>query len=76
MNKITMGCLGEQHLLLFGAIIQWFARYELLIQEVISTIVGAELTSVIPLTRNLDFKRQTACFARPTTSLDDSSRSV
>jgi len=50
-----MGCLGEQHLLLFGAIIQWFARYELLIQQVIAKIVGTELASVILVTRNLDF---------------------
>ena len=55
MNKISMGCLSERHLLLFGAIIQCFARYELLIQEVIATVVGAELASVILLTRNLDF---------------------
>jgi hypothetical protein len=55
MNKMAMGCLGEQHLLLFGSVIQWFARYELLIQEVIATVVGAELASVILLTRHLDF---------------------
>ena len=55
MNKMTMGCLSEQHLLLFGAIIQWFSRYEFLIQEVIATVVGAELAPVILLTRNLDF---------------------
>lgn len=55
MNKTSMDCLSEQHLLLFGSIIQWFARYELLIQEVIATIVGAEPASVILLTRSLDF---------------------
>jgi hypothetical protein len=55
INKRTMGCLNEQHLLLFGAVIQWFARYELLIQEVIATVAGAELASVTLLTRNLDF---------------------
>jgi hypothetical protein len=54
MNKMAMGCLSEQHLLLLGAVIQWFARYELLIQEVIATVVGAELASVILLTRHLD----------------------
>jgi hypothetical protein len=55
MNKMTMGCLSEQHLQLFGAVIQWFARYELLIQEVIATVTGTELASVILLTRHLDF---------------------
>ena len=55
MNKITMGCLSEQHLLVFGAIIQWFARYELLIQDVIATVAGAEPASIMLLTRNLDF---------------------
>jgi hypothetical protein len=55
MNRITLGCLSEQHLLLFGAIIQWFARYELLIQELMATVLGAEPASVMLLTRNLDF---------------------
>jgi hypothetical protein len=55
MNKITLGCLSEQHLLVFGAIIQWFARHELLIEDVIATVAGAEPASVMLLTRNLDF---------------------
>jgi hypothetical protein len=55
MKKVTLGCLSEQHLLLFGAIIQWFARYELLLQEVMATVAGADSASVILLTRNLDF---------------------
>lgn len=52
---MTLGCLSEQHLLLFGAIIQWFAQYELLIQEVMATVAGADSASVILLTRSLDF---------------------
>ena len=60
MEKADLGCLTERHLQLFGAIIQWFARYEWLMQEVIATVTGSDSGSVMLLTRSLDFsgKRQ------------------
>ena len=60
MEKADLGCLTERHLQLFGAIIQWFARYEWLMQEVMATVAGSDSGSVMLLTRGLDFsgKRQ------------------
>lgn len=55
LNKTILGCLTEQHLLLFGTVIQWFARYELLMQEVMATVIGSDAASVMILTRDLDF---------------------
>jgi hypothetical protein len=53
--------LTERHLLLFGTIIQWFARYELLMQEVMASVAGTDSGAVMLLTRGLDFnsKRST-----------------
>jgi hypothetical protein len=47
--------LTQQHLLLFGTIIQCFARYEVLMQEIMATISGADVTSIKFLTAGLDF---------------------
>ncbi len=60
MNKAIFGCLTDRHLLLFGAIIQLFARYELLLQEVMATVTGADPAAIMLLTRHLGFegKRQ------------------
>jgi hypothetical protein len=60
MKQIDLNCLTERHLLLFGTIIQWFARYELLMQEIMATLMGADSGSVMILIRALDFseKRQ------------------
>jgi hypothetical protein len=56
----TPDCLTEQHLLLFGAIIQWFARHELLMQDIMATVAGSDTAAIMLLTRGLDFegKRQ------------------
>jgi hypothetical protein len=45
---------------LFGTIVQWFARYELLMQDVMATVAGSDSAAVMLLTRRLDFaaKRQ------------------
>jgi hypothetical protein len=61
MNKAILGGLTERHLMLFGTIIQLFARYELLMQEVMTTVAGADPAAIMLLTRRLDFrgKRQT-----------------
>lgn len=55
MKKAQQDYLTEQHLLLFGTIVQWFARYELLMQEVMATVAGSDSASVMLLTRGLDF---------------------
>ena len=41
MNKAILGSLTERHLMLFGTIVQLFAQYELLMQEVIYLIPGS-----------------------------------
>jgi hypothetical protein len=55
MNRAPSTCLTEQHLLLFGTIIQWFARYELVIQEIMASAAGCDSGSIIVLTKGLDF---------------------
>ncbi len=55
MEQARLEHLTEQHLLLFGTIIQWFARYELLMQEVMGSVAGCDATSAMLLTRGLDF---------------------
>ncbi len=55
MTDTNLGCLSDRHLLLFGKIIQWFARYELLMQEIMAIVAGSDSGSVMLLTRGLDF---------------------
>ena len=55
MNNATLDCLTPRHLQLFGTIVQWFARYELLMQDVMATVAGADAAAVMLLTRRLDF---------------------
>ncbi|HEY1542372.1 MAG TPA: hypothetical protein VGG01_08180 [Xanthobacteraceae bacterium] len=55
MNKAILGSLSERHLLLFGAIVQLFAQYELLMQEVMTKVSGADRAAIMLLTRRLDF---------------------
>jgi hypothetical protein len=50
-----LGCLTERHLLLFGTIVQWFARYELVVEEIMAAAAGCDSGSIIVLTRDLDF---------------------
>jgi len=58
MNKAILGSLTERHLMLFGTIIQLFARYELLMQEVMALVSGADPAAVMLLTRSLDFREK------------------
>jgi hypothetical protein len=60
MKQIDLKCLTERHLLLFGTIIQWFARYDFLMQEIMAMVIGADSGSVMLLTRDLDFSGKTA----------------
>jgi|HubBroStandDraft_1064217.scaffolds.fasta_scaffold26576_2 hypothetical protein len=58
MNRAILGSLTERHLMLFGTIIQLFARYELLIQEIMTTVSGANPAAIMLLTRGLDFREK------------------
>jgi len=42
-------------MLLFGAIVHWFARHEVLTQRVMAHFAGSDLACVTILTRTLDF---------------------
>jgi len=55
MNKAILGSLSERHLMLFGTIVQLFAQYELLMQEVMTKVSGADPAAILLLTRRLDF---------------------
>lgn len=49
-------CVTERHLLLFGTIIHWFARYERLMTEISAKVAGSNYAAVMLLTRGLDFE--------------------
>lgn len=55
MNKAILGSLTERHLMLFGTIVQLFAQYELLMQEVMIKVSGGDPAAILLLTRRLDF---------------------
>ncbi len=56
MNKTSDDCLTEKHLLLFGTIIRWFARYELLMLDLTAAVAGSDTSATMILTRNLGFR--------------------
>jgi hypothetical protein len=39
--------------MLFGTIVHWFARYEVLMQQIIATVIGSHLADVMLLTKTL-----------------------
>lgn len=47
--------LTERHLLMFGTIIRWFARYERLMLEVVAALMSVDAASIAVMTRGLDF---------------------
>ncbi|HUZ90813.1 MAG TPA: hypothetical protein VMU78_02770 [Methylocella sp.] len=55
MSKGTPDCITEQYLIVFGTVIHWFARHEGLMQEIMATISGADVTSIKLLTSGLNF---------------------
>jgi hypothetical protein len=55
MTNAIYGCLTERHLTLFGTIAQGFLRHELLMQEIMATVIGSDTASVMILTRGLSF---------------------
>jgi hypothetical protein len=58
MSAVVAGCLTERHLTLFGTIVQWFARYELLMQEIMATVIGSDSAAAMLLTRDLTFSEK------------------
>jgi hypothetical protein len=55
MPAPSPGCLTTRHLTLFGAIVQWFARHEVLMDDVMSKVSGASRADIMLLSRRLDF---------------------
>jgi hypothetical protein len=55
MEKLPSACLTERHLLLFGTIVQWFAHYEVLMQDIAANLTGSDPGAVMLLTRGVDF---------------------
>jgi hypothetical protein len=55
MSEKIMGCLTDQHLIHFGTIIQCFVRHEVLVQEIMAAVSGADVTSIKLLTGALSF---------------------
>jgi hypothetical protein len=55
MNKGKPNCLTEEHLMLFGMVIQWFARHEVLMHKIMGAVSGSDATSIKLLTRGLSF---------------------
>ncbi len=62
MKNMMSDCLTERHLLLFGSIIQWFARYERLMLEAMATVANSDSAAVMLLTRGLDFEGRRQAF--------------
>jgi hypothetical protein len=63
MSKPPPDCLTDQHLILFGKIVQWFAGHEMLMQDIMATVSGADVTSIKILTAGLGFsQKHTALF--------------
>jgi hypothetical protein len=55
MSAGIVDCLTERHLTLFGTIAQWFARHELLMQEIMATVIGSDSAAVMLLAKDLRF---------------------
>jgi hypothetical protein len=55
MENSQGGVLTEQHLAVFGTILQCFARYELTIEQVIANVLQTDVSSIPILMRHHDF---------------------
>ena len=53
MSVTPSDCLTERHLMLFGTIVHWFARYEVLMQRIMATVTGSRMADVMLLTKTL-----------------------
>jgi len=65
MATTPSDCITERHLTLFGTIVRWFAQYEVLIQQVIATVIGSHLADVMLLTKTLTTGEKAHCVAWP-----------
>jgi len=52
--------LTQHQIALFGTIVQWFASYELTMEQAIAGVVGTELSCIAILMRGLDFAQKRA----------------
>jgi len=61
MNHAALDPLTLRHLALFGAVVQWFARYETLMEAMMAAAAGCDVPAVMLLMRSQSFrgKRQT-----------------
>jgi hypothetical protein len=61
MNHAALDPLTPRHLALFGAVVQWFARYETLMEAMMAAAAGCDVPAVMLLMRSHSFsgKRQT-----------------
>lgn len=58
MSRCGTDGVSEQHLLLFGTIVQGFAAHESLIQRVMAHILETQAASIMLLTRSLAFEEK------------------
>src|SRR5271168_2872483 len=63
MSQTAAVHITDQHLVYFGTIVQLYARHEVLMQEVMATVSGADVTSIRLLTTGFNFpEKQDALF--------------
>jgi len=53
METTRDGCLTERHFTLFGTIVHWMARHEVLIERIAAHVIGSQSSDVMLLTRDL-----------------------
>jgi len=58
MNQPNENVLSDQHLRLFGSIVQWVAQYEFAIQRAIAGVLRIDLSSTLLVMRDLDFSQK------------------
>ena len=63
MSQASRVHITDQHLVFFGTIVQLYARHEVLMQEIMATVSGADVTSIRLLTIGFNFpEKQAALF--------------
>jgi hypothetical protein len=63
MSQTARVHITDQHLVFFGTIVQLYARHEVLMQEIMATVSGADVTSIRLLTTGFNFpEKQVALF--------------
>jgi hypothetical protein len=63
MSETARVQITDQHLVYFGTIVQLYARHEVLMQEIMATVSGADVTSIRLLTSGFNFtEKENALF--------------